>query len=153
MGTSPVPSLNTVTPVTKPKRPTRRDLSSCPILVYWNSFVEGSLPHYPTRFVADARRRGRPGGGFPVHEVIAPPIHHWSRLSGTPTSVCCRCSRVQVSRNWLSLGNRPQHVGGRGSQTKHMYKHIIIPTVYRITLRILLVGLHMPFSQSLPFWD
>ena len=50
-------------------------------------------------------------GGFPVHEVIAPPIHRRSRLSGTPTSFRCRCSRVQVSRNWLSLGDRPQHVG------------------------------------------
>jgi len=66
MGTSPVPSLNTVTPVTKPSRSTKRDLSSRPVLVYWDSFVEGSLPHYPTRFVAHARRRGRPGG-FLVH--------------------------------------------------------------------------------------
>ena len=63
MGTSQVPSLNTVTPVTKPKRPTRLDLSFRPVLVYWNSFVKGSLPHYPTRFVTDARRRRRPGGG------------------------------------------------------------------------------------------
>jgi hypothetical protein len=145
MGTSPLPSLNTVTPVTKPKQPNRRDLSSHPVYlftgipslrVHCNTTPHGSLQ------MLDAEEGW--GGGFPVYDVFASPIQRRSHLSRTPTSVFCRCSRVQVSRNGYHLAIGHNTWGGDHKQNI-MYKYIIVPAVYRIILRMPLVGLHGPF--------
>ena len=75
MGTSPVPSFNMVALVTKPKRPTRRDLSSRPILV--TGIPAWMVRCHTTHIFCGRRLTRRPGG------VLSSQFTRWSQLQST----------------------------------------------------------------------
>jgi len=146
MGTSPVPSLNTsagyqtdTTDPTRPQHPSRACL---------HGIRRGGLAVTPHTF-RGRRSTSKKAGGFPVHQMVAPPIHRWSRLSGTPTTIRSRCSGSRFQGTGYPLA-KCHTSGGHKQKT---FKHIIMPTVHRITLGILSVDLRVLFSQSLPFRD
>ena len=59
------------------------------------------------------------GRGEFVHDMIASPIQRRSPLSESPTSIYCRCFRVQVSRNGYRLAISPNRGGHKHTIHQH----------------------------------